>query len=194
MIAPQRMLAHRNLSGGMGVNWLDIVFALIIGLALLRGLWRGVIREVSSLIALAAGFIAAGRYAVPVSGSVQQVVGNPQVAVGLSYVGVFLAVFVCVVVMGALVRKVLHAVLLGWADRLGGGVFGLAKGVLISCLVLFVLTLFVPPHSAWIAESRLSPHLNYLTQKVIILVPDELKESFADKSRELHQAWEQNRL
>ncbi|MFP4257360.1 MAG: CvpA family protein [Desulfovermiculus sp.] len=176
------------------MNWLDIVFALIIGLALLRGLWRGVIREVSSLIALAAGFIAAGRYAVPVSGSVQQVVGNPQVAAGLSYVGVFLAVFVCVVVMGALVRKVLHAVLLGWADRLGGGVFGFAKGVLISCLVLFVLTLFVPPHSAWIAESRFSPHLNYLTQKMVILVPDELKESFADKSRELHQAWEQNWL
>jgi membrane protein required for colicin V production len=99
-----------------------------------------------------------------------------------------------VVVLGALARKVLHAVFLGWFDRLGGGVFGLAKGVLISCLVLFVLTLFVSPHSTWIAESRLSPHLNHLTQKVIILVPSGLKESFKDKSRELHQAWEQSRL
>lgn len=176
------------------MNWLDIAFALIIGLALLRGVWRGVVREVSSLIALAAGFILADRYALPVSSSVQQVVGNPQVALGLSYVGVFLAVFLCVVVLGALVRKVVHAVFLGWADRLGGGFFGLAKGVLISCLVLFILTLFVSPHAAWIAESRISPHLNHITQEVIILVPNELKESFKDKSREMHQAWEQSRL
>ena len=173
------------------MNGLDIVFALIIGLTLLRGLWRGAIREVSSLVALVAGFVLAGRFSTEAADLVQKGVNNPQIAAGLGYLGLFFAVYICVVLLGLLVHKVLHAVLLGWVDRLGGGCLGLAKGLLISCLLLFVLTLVVSPRSGWVADSRLSPYLNLLTQKMIVLIPDGLKQSFADKSRDLHTIWEQ---
>lgn len=176
------------------MNGLDILFSLIIGLALLRGLFRGVVREVSSLAALAAGFVLAGRYAQDIAGSVQKLVSNAQLASGLSYVGVFLATFIAVVFLGALVRKTLHAVFLGWADRIGGGFFGLAKGLVISCLLLFVLTLFISPGSALVSESRLSPYLNHLTQKMVVLIPADLKETFARKSRELQKIWRQSRM
>lgn len=175
------------------MNGLDIVFALIIGLALLRGLWQGAVREVSSLVALLAGFVLAGRYASEAAAFVQQAVKNPQIAAGLGYLGLFFAVYVGVVMLGVFLRKLLHAVLLGWIDRLGGGVLGLAKGLLISCLLLFVLTLFVSPRSHWVADSRLSPYLNLLTQEMIVLIPDGLKESFADKSRDFHQSWKHGR-
>ncbi|MDZ7758722.1 MAG: CvpA family protein [Desulfovermiculus sp.] len=176
------------------MNGLDIVFALIIGLTLLRGLWRGAVQEVSSLVALIAGFVLAGRYASEAAAFVQQGVNNPQIAAGLGYLGLFFAVYLCVVLLGILLRKFLHAVLLGWVDRLGGGFLGLAKGLLISCLLLFILTIFISPRSGWVADSRLSPYLNVLTQKMIVLIPDGLKESFADKSRALHRIWEKDQV
>jgi membrane protein required for colicin V production len=172
------------------VNGLDVVFGVVVGLALLRGIWRGLIREVSSLLALGAGLFVVGRYGHEVALSLRQIVDNPQVAAGLSYVGVFLAAFVAVIILAGVVRKFMHAVLLGWLDRLGGGVLGTAKGLLISCLLLFVLTLVVPPRSAWIAESRLAPYLNLVTQKMVMFIPEGLKQSFADKSRTLHRLWD----
>jgi membrane protein required for colicin V production len=117
-------------------------------------------------------------------------VDNPQVAAGLSYVGVFLAAFVAVIILARAVRKFMHAVLLGWLDRLGGGALGMAKGLLISCLMLFILTIVVSPRSVWIAESRMAPHLNLLTQKMVLFIPEGLKQTFADKSRTLHRLWD----
>jgi hypothetical protein len=38
----------------------------------------------------------------------------------------------------------------------------------------------------------MAPYLNQVTQKLIVLVPEGLKQSFADKSRELQSIWKGN--
>jgi len=179
-------------AGGCLVNGLDIVFAVIIGLAIFRGLLRGMIQEISSLLALGVGLVLAGRYAHECTPYMQQMVGNPHVSAGLSYVGLFLASFIGVVLLGALVRKLMHAIFLGWADRMIGALLGLAKGVVLSCLILFALTFVLSPRSPLVAESKMAPYLNQVTQKMIVLVPQGLKQSFADKSRELQSIWKGN--
>jgi membrane protein required for colicin V production len=182
----------KRIAGGSPVNGLDIVFAFIISIALLRGLWRGMIREISSLLALGVGLVLAGRYAHDCTPYVLQIVGNQQVSAGLSYVGLFLASFVGVVLLGSLVRKFMHAVFLGWADQMVGALLGLAKGVVLCCLILFVLTFALSPRSSLVAESRLAPYLNQVTQKMVVIIPEGLKQSFADKSRELQNIWKSN--
>lgn len=174
------------------MNGLDIVFAVIISLALFRGLLRGMIQEISSLLALGVGLVLAGRYAQECTSYVQQVVGNPHVSAGLSYVGLFLSSFIGVVLFGALVRKLIHAIFLGWADQMIGALLGVAKGVVLCCLLLFALTFVLSPRSSLVAESKMAPYLNQVTQKLIVLVPEGLKQSFADKSRELQSIWKGN--
>jgi membrane protein required for colicin V production len=69
---------------------------------------------------------------------------------------------------------------------------GLAKGVVLCCLILFVLTFALSPRSSLVAESRLAPYLNQVTQKMVVIIPEGLKQSFADKSRELQNIWKSN--
>ena len=176
------------------MNVLDIIFAVILGVTLLKGLVHGLVREVTSFVAVIVGFVLASNYTYLVSERLQVYFHNQQIAGGISYLLTFFAAFICVILVGLIMRRFVHAIMLGWADRLGGAVIGLSKGLLLCCLILFVLTIFLSPRSKVVAQSRISPYLNLLTQKLIVLVPETMKESFAKKSRELHQVWKNSPL
>jgi membrane protein required for colicin V production len=117
---------------------LDIVFAVLILLSVLWGLWRGLTRELVSMIAWIAIAVLAYRYAAAV-GVLLPFEAPPVVRVAA---GVGIIVVLCVIVsalVGRLLRSAVAASPLAGADRVLGGVFGALRGSLVVLLITWVV-------------------------------------------------------
>ncbi|MFV0421422.1 CvpA family protein [Oleidesulfovibrio sp.] len=149
---------------------LDVIFALIGGFFLIRGLFRGLMIEVAAVAGLVGGFFLANAYyteAVPYVGRFVSA-GWSEI---VSYVLIFLGVMVLCTLVAVGLRKVLEATGGGLLDSIGGGVVGFAKGLII-CLVIFaVLTKFVPDMQ-FVQESKIAPYLARTADMVEQYIPE----------------------
>jgi membrane protein required for colicin V production len=121
------------------MNALDWILLAGIGASIALGIFRGFMREVISLAGWIAGIWLAFLFAVRLSAPLPFAEDWPLartavVAVLIVVVCVFLAAFV-----GWLVRELMKVAKLSAADRTLGGVFGLARGMLIVALAVFLV-------------------------------------------------------
>ncbi len=116
----------------------DAIILLLILFFLVRGIWVGFIAQLAFLAALVLGFAAAGAFYGRAAGWLSPWIGQPQLGFFITYALLFLAVYVVIMLMGKGLRKVMTVTMLGWFDRLLGGLFGLLKGVFLATL-LFIL-------------------------------------------------------
>lgn len=129
------------------VSALDWMWLAVLSLSLLVGLWRGLVREVLSLVGWVAAFfvaqIEAPRVAhwLPMSGS------SEMLRYAAGFVVVFIAVLVLTAVLAWVVRRFVSAVGLGLIDRFLGGVFGLLRGA------VFLLAFAVVAHMTPLVQS-----------------------------------------
>lgn len=132
------------------VSALDWIFLAVLSLSLLVGLWRGIVREVLSLVGWVAAFfvaqIEAPRVAqwLPMSGS------SEMLRYAAGFVLVCIAVLVLTAVLAWAVKRFLSAVGLGVVDRLLGGVFGILRGAVV--LLVFAVVAHMTPlvqSAAW---------------------------------------------
>jgi membrane protein required for colicin V production len=98
-------------------------------------------------------------------------------------------VLIVVSVLGVIIKYLLNITFLGWVDRIGGVVFGLAKGILITAVLFISLTAFLPKGSAFIKNSVLAPHVSWVSEKMAKVVSQEMKLDFITKLGELKKAW-----
>jgi membrane protein required for colicin V production len=116
----------------------DGIAAAVLVLAVLRGAWIGVVREVFSLAALATAVFAVRRFADPVATDIAAAYQlDPLLATAIAGAAVAVAAILCVGLVGWIVRRLVRGVGLGAADRLGGAVLGAAEGALFVALLLF---------------------------------------------------------
>lgn len=123
----------------LGLNWFDLVALGVILLSAVMAFARGLIREVFSIVAFIGGALAAIYFAddlAPMIAPVIQLSGTlATLAAGLL---IFLVVFIVITVLTSVLAKSVHeTVEIGAFDRVGGGVFGVLRGVLV--IALFVL-------------------------------------------------------
>lgn len=124
------------------MNGIDIAILVILCGFLLKGLLRGLLKEVCSLAGLFVGAFLAFRYHGPLADSLLETVDLPtQVAVAITFTVLFLATMVFFLALGFLLSRFVKLLFLGGFNRLVGGVFGLCQGVLLLAVVLFALSL-----------------------------------------------------
>jgi len=128
------------------IQTLDAIALGVLGAAMLRGVWIGMIRESFSLAALAGAFLAVRFGTAPLA---EWLVGHaPFTLAPLTWrvlCGVALGI-ASIAVIGALgrgVRRGMREVGLGLLDRLAGGALGAAEGALAVGLVVLVLAAVV---------------------------------------------------
>ena len=121
--------------------FLDIVYIIILLLAVIKGYRRGIIVGIFSLVAVIIGLVAALKLSVVVAGWLQNHSG-----VGAAWISFlsFAIVFCSVVVLVRIVARILHEavkmLLLGWADKLGGIILYALIYTLIYSVLLFFAT------------------------------------------------------
>ncbi|WP_291322118.1 CvpA family protein [Desulfonatronospira sp.] len=172
------------------MNALDIFFVIVLGFFLFRGVYRGLILEIASIAGLIAGFLAANRFYMDVYPWLYDILENQTWAQIISYLSIFLATMAVVALLAFFLRRLLRLVMLGWLDRLGGGLLGFVKAGLICSIALLLLTVFLPSEHSLIVESMIAPYLIALSDSLASYLPQDLKEGFSHKVREAADMWE----
>jgi membrane protein required for colicin V production len=123
------------------LNWLDIVIAIILIVAILLGLKAGLIKTVLSFIGLILGIFLAGRFYLSLAGLFSFL---PDAAARVvSYVLIIIVVMIIIALIAWILDKFISAILLGWLNHLGGAVFGLFLGGLFCGGVLAIWVKYV---------------------------------------------------
>ena len=171
------------------MNPFDILIIIIICYSLIRGLFRGLIKEVSSIIGVLGGFYAAYSYYPMVAKLIAGLIFNPSYLNILSFLIIFCTVLIIISILGIVIKYLLNVAFLGWIDRACGLAFGLVKGILIVTVLFIILTTFLPKGAPLIKKSILAPHVIWISEKMVNVVPKEMKKDFFGKLDEFKKAW-----
>ncbi|MFW6052458.1 MAG: CvpA family protein [Desulfosalsimonas sp.] len=174
------------------LNPFDMVVVIILGYCIIRGAFRGLIREVASIVGVLGGFYAAFMFYEDAAPLFSGLTDNMNYAYFAAFLLLFCAVFAAAVLVGMFVRTVVQLMLLGVVDRALGSLFGAVKGVIIVSLLFFLLTFFLPrgTSSDMIRESKLAPHVNSAAAGIIRVIPEDARRAFAARIEEFKLKWE----
>jgi membrane protein required for colicin V production len=153
------------------MNWLDIVLIVVIVISALVGLRIGLIKAVLSLVGAIVGIILAGRYYIPLSEQLS-FIHQESLAKIVAFVIIFVGIMVIASVLAWLLNWVASKIMLGWANHLGGAVFGLVLGV-IFCSALLAIWVSLIGIETVISESKVAAVLLHYFPLVLALLPDE---------------------
>lgn len=171
------------------MNPFDILIIVVLGYSLVRGLFRGLVKEVSSIIGVLGGFYAAYTYYKVLAGLLAGLIHDTSYLNILSFLIIFCGVLIVVGVLGVVIKYLLNIAFLGWVDRIGGVIFGVLKGILIVSILFITLTAFLPKGTAFIQNSELAPHVSWISEKMANAISEEMKQDFNAKLGELKKAW-----
>lgn len=125
------------------MNYLDIIIGIILLLFALAGLKNGIIREAFALVAFIGGVYGAVKLSDYVGGKLSTLinVSHEWMSV-ISFIIVFILLALTINLIGKGVSKLAESLSLGFFDKIGGFMFGVAKGLLIVGVVIIVLDFF----------------------------------------------------
>ena len=139
----------------MAVSLTDWVLLGVLLASMLVGLWRGLVYEVLSLAGWVAAFVVAQWLAVDAVAWLPMIQGAPE---SIQYAVAFGVVFVVAVFVAGfvswLLKKLVETVGLRPVDRTLGGLFGLARGVVLLLALTVVLQLTGVARDAWWASAQ----------------------------------------
>ena len=124
----------------MTINWLDVILVLPLLVGLVKGFMHGFISEIIAIVVVILGVLGA-RFGAPAFSAwlLTQFAWPQGVCDVVAYTLLFLSVAILLSITARLLTKFLRVIHLGWAHRLMGGVFGIAKYGLIVLIIVFAM-------------------------------------------------------
>jgi len=138
----------------------DIFAFIIIGLSVAYSVWKGMVREAFSLVALVVAYLVALNLYSNVAILISGVITGETLANILSFIVLFITSLLFVALLGRMVKKFLYSThtISGW-DRFLGGFFGAAKGIFLMIVFMFPLQWFDETYARWTEDSLVAPYL-----------------------------------
>ncbi len=139
----------------MSVSLTDWLLLVVLLASMLVGLWRGLVYEVLSLAGWVAAFVVAQWLAADVVLWLPVVQGAPEsVQYAVAFALVFIATVFAAGFLSWLIKKLVETVGLRPVDRTLGGVFGLARGLVLLLALTVVLQLTGMSRDSWWATAQ----------------------------------------
>jgi membrane protein required for colicin V production len=155
----------------MAMSWLDIVIVVAIGVTTFIGVKKGVIKIALTLAGLIVGIVLAGRYYAPFSQHLT-FISQPSLAKVAAFAIIFIGVMLIATLLARLVKWAASTIMLGWVDRLAGGILGFIVGAMFCGAFLAMWVKFLGMPGA-IAQSTIAPILLNQFPRVLALLPEE---------------------
>jgi membrane protein required for colicin V production len=150
----------------------DLAILAILAVSVLVSIFRGFIKEVFSILVWVAAIFAAFQVAAPFAEALAPFIELPSARIIVAFAAVFLLVLVLGGLVGYLIGKMVEKTGLSPTDRLFGGVFGLARGLVIVVLAVMLLRITPFVQDPWWSESRLLPTFEQLADRAQTLLPE----------------------
>jgi membrane protein required for colicin V production len=122
------------------MNLLDFLLLIPVVWLCIRGATKGFIIELATLIGIGLGILAAYYFADDLQELMKGYFSfSERTTKILAYIVIVILVVIIVWIIGKIVEKSADMLALGWLNKLLGAIVGIAKGVLIVCLLLYIL-------------------------------------------------------
>lgn len=119
------------------MSWLDLAFAIPLIWGVIRGLYKGLIMSVGSLVGLVLGIYVASIYSIEFSHFLNKwFVLSEDKGYFLSFLLLFIIVSLVSFFIASLLNKFVKLATLAWLNRLLGAIFGFLKYALIISVLL----------------------------------------------------------
>lgn len=135
------------------MHWPDYAIIAVIAISTTVGVLRGFIKEVFSLVVWAAAFFVAYYFAGDVAELMKDAVTLPSARTAMGFAGLFIAVLLVGGLINYLLGRLVESTGLSGTDRLLGGVFGAARGLVLVIAVLLVAGFTPIPADPWWKDS-----------------------------------------
>jgi len=178
------------------VNAFDIAIIAIICFCVIRGAFRGIIKEASSIVGVIAGLYAAYNYYPNLTSGLERFADlfpNAGYLNILSFLIIFGSIFAAVSALGVLIKYLLKIVFMAWVDKVCGAVFGFVKGAMIVSMLLLILTTFLSKGSPLINESLLCPYVSTASETMSRFASKDMRHQFSSKIDIARQSWEKRK-
>ncbi|MCY4263743.1 MAG: CvpA family protein [Gammaproteobacteria bacterium] len=139
------------------MNPFDTAILIVIGISALYGLWRGLVKEILSLVIWVVALVVARLHSGLVADMLSSLIEN-EIVRSLT---AFCLLFLGVLIAGSLLIKLMDTVLtvtgLSLFDKMLGAIFGVARGAVIVLVCLYILNVFLSENTRW-QDSSLIPY------------------------------------
>jgi membrane protein required for colicin V production len=166
------------------MNFLDVLFLVILGIFALRGLLRGLLKEVLSLAGMVVGFWLASRYNVLLAPYLTPYIKGDGQAAAVAWLVVFIVATILAWILIRLLSSFLKVSMLGWLDAVTGAVFGFAEGLLLVLVVVVLLLNFMPA-ADFVSNSSLMPRFERTASLALDYLPDSVADTLQNNGLRL---------
>jgi membrane protein required for colicin V production len=143
-----------------GMTTYDLVIVGLFIFLVGRGIWLGLLKQVTGFVALYFGYLAASRYNDRILPFLRDISENPKVIFLTSYVILFVITYVVVMLLGKALGYVLQLTITSWFDRLLGAVVGFAKAIILAVLLHMILGTILAPENQMLRACMTCDALN----------------------------------
>ena len=132
------------------MTWLDYAVLGVMGVSVVWGAWRGLVREVVAVIGWILAFFLANFLSPSLANALPEPMRSPELRFIAAFVALFVATLAVTTIAGLLIAKLVKAAGLSGLDRMLGSAFGAARGALIVLLfALFAGLTALPQRPLW---------------------------------------------
>ncbi len=171
------------------MNALDIGLMVLAGFLFVLGLMKGFVRLLVMILALVVAFALASRFHEAVAGHLSLLRAPVEVLRLLAYLVIFLGAMLAGGLIGWLLRNLVKAAMLGWADRLAGAAVGVVAALLLGALLVLPMVAYSPHGTRLLEGSRLAPYVAPVADLVNLACPDGLAARYEKGIEGLRRMW-----
>ena len=159
------------------MHWFDGIAVVLLIVLAVRGYGRGLIQQVSALLAVALGLIG-GLHLHGAAAAMLPDVGHPVLRLVAAFTVVFVTVALSVNVLARLLKSAVHALFLAVVDRVLGALLGVLVGVQLLMVVVLLVARYLPEGPEWLAGTRTAPLACVMLEAVLPMLPEHFLEFF----------------
>lgn len=158
------------------LNNFDLILVAIMALSCLFAFFRGLVREVLSLVAWVGAAIVTLHYFPAAVDMIQPHFKNRTIGASVAILGIYIAALVCFSIVNIILLKTIKGGSAGMLDNLLGLIFGAFRGTMIIAFGFLVFGAMHVPESAepeWLKTSLTRPYAEQGASVLKRLIPEE---------------------
>ena len=152
----------------------DYAVLAILGISILLSMMRGLVREILALASWVIAFFVAKFYTLELAPLLPQSIPSESLKFLAAFIILFLATLLVCSLLAIAISQVFKKAGLSWLDRGLGAVFGLARGMLILLVLVFLAGLTsLPKDTSW-RNAMFSAPLEAMVLAVLPWLPQDI--------------------
>lgn len=167
---------------GIAMSTFDIGILVVIGLSLGFSFFKGMIREIFSLLAYFTGYFCAINFNQEAAGYLAQFIKNQTATKIFSFFLVFIGVSILIKLIGKIFKSLMAVSGMSFFDRLIGGLLGVLKAIFLLSIGMMILESFPDLIKNVTKDSITAP---YLRQSAKILKQNMFSKGTLNKGNQL---------